>query len=149
MVQRIPEEAGDADDHTATLGDHPARVAEGNLENYCNVVADVLVSAGAAVSNPDYDLEKPYDQQVFITRPNKIVRFDETRMKLDQTARGESKSDMIVRASNDDQGEGLATKSSYTVTAVCGHIGEGKARTPLIFFGSGDFFSHTWTELPS
>jgi hypothetical protein len=40
-----------------------------NLLKHYLLVADQLVSMGAAVKNPDYDEYKPYDEPIFVLEP--------------------------------------------------------------------------------
>ena len=119
-------------------------LTEDNLKSYYDVVAEVMVRAGVAEWNPDYDEEVPHSERVYITHPERILSFDETRVELDCTTGGKSKSDRVVRAGVEDRGEALKTKSSSTATAVCGRTGTGQALPPMIVFASGQSFSGTW-----
>lgn len=121
-------------------------LTEENLEEYYKVAADILVQAGVAVRNPDYDPAVPRSQPVNIIHPERIFSFDETRMELDSTKGGKRKSDHIVRDGHEDRGEGLVTKSSATATAACGRTGTGEALPPYIVFSSGSTFSAGWTR---
>ncbi len=40
-----------------------------NLQVYFDVSKGVLLHAGVAVLNPDFDPEMPYSQEILITRP--------------------------------------------------------------------------------
>ncbi len=59
-----------------------------NLTTYFEVARDVLLGAGVAIRNPDYDPEVPYSEEIIITRPEWIGSYDETKMELDCTRGG-------------------------------------------------------------
>jgi hypothetical protein len=42
----------------------------------------VLLNAGVAVVNPDFDPELPYSQELMITEPARICSYDETKVEL-------------------------------------------------------------------
>ena len=98
---------------------------EENLKTYYDVAEGVLLNAGVAIRNPEYNPEEPYSQSITITRPERIVSFDETRLELDCTRTIKAKTDRMVRDGLEDRGETLAVKSSCTASAVCGRIGTG------------------------
>ena len=98
---------------------------EKNLTTYYDVAEGVLVNAGVATKNPHYNPNDPYSQSIFITRPERIVSFDETRLELDCTRTSKAKTDRMVRDGLEDRGETLAVKSSCTASAVCGRTGTG------------------------
>ena len=65
-------------------------LTSGNAHEMYTVCADVLVEAGIAVINPDYDpeckdVDDPKSQPVFLTRPELFFSFDETGTPLDMT----------------------------------------------------------------
>ena len=121
-------------------------LTEENLQRYYEVAEGVLLKAGVAVPNPDYDAAVPFSQPILITRPERIVSFDESRLELDCTATSKARSDHIVRAGKDDRGESLATKSSSTTSVVCGRTGTGKALPPYIVFSSGKTMHSDWCQ---
>ena len=107
----------------------------------------MLLKARVAAPNPDYDLNVPFSRSILITRPERIVSFDERRLELDCTASTtKARSDHIVRAGKDDRGESLATKSSSTASMVCGGTGTGKALPPYIVFSSGKTMHSDWCQ---
>ena len=91
---------------------------EANLKTYYEVAEGVLLNAGVAARNPEYDEAVPCSQSILITRPERIVSFDETRLELDCTRTSKGKTDRIVRAGLEDRGEALATKSSATASTI-------------------------------
>ena len=120
--------------------------SEENLCQYYEVAAGVLIDAGVAELNPDYDPSLPYMERVKITHPERIASCDETRIELDCTQGGKGRTDRVVRAGIEDDGECLVTKSSSTATAMCGRRGDGKAIPPTIVFSSGEGFHPSWTR---
>ncbi len=56
-----------------------------NMERHYKVVADTLVEAKLAVWNPDFDDSKPHSRMIHITKPDKVLSFDETRLTMDCT----------------------------------------------------------------
>ncbi len=56
-----------------------------NLQIYFDVAKGVLLKAGVAVANPDFDPELPYSQEILIIKPGQICSFDETKVELDCT----------------------------------------------------------------
>ena len=82
-----------------------------NVVTYFEVARDVLLDAGLVVRNPDYDPEIPYSEETIITRPGRILSYDETKMELDCTRGGAGSRDRFVRGLHDD-GEAVVTKSS-------------------------------------
>ncbi len=115
-----------------------------NLEKYFKVAAEIMVTAGVAEPNPDYDPTKPYDEVIFITRPWLIASFDETRVNLDSTETSKGKTDRAIRAGPEDDGECIVTKSSSSATSVCGRLGNGKALPVYTVFDSGESFHPAW-----
>ena len=115
-----------------------------NLAAYFEVAADVLIDAGVAVRNADYEPDIPYSQAIFITHPERICSYDETKMELDCTRGGAGKKDRFVRAGVEDDGEAVVTKSSKCASAACGRLGNGKALPPYIVFASGETYDSEW-----
>jgi hypothetical protein len=55
------------------------------MASYFEVAKGVLLNAGVALVNPDYDPDLPYSQEILITKPERIWPYDETKMELDCT----------------------------------------------------------------
>ena len=57
-----------------------------NVGEWYDMLSTALVDAGVAVSNPDYDPSAPRDSpkalQVHISKPDRIISFDESRVVL-------------------------------------------------------------------
>ena len=71
---------------------------DSNLEKSFKVAKDVVLKAGVAVLNEDFDPNKPYSEEILITAPKRICSYDETRMELDCTSGANGKTDMVIRA---------------------------------------------------
>ena len=115
-----------------------------NLAKYFEVARDVLIGAGVAKLNEDFDQNMPYDEEIFITHPERICSYDETKMELDCTRGGAGKKDRHVRAGIQDDGESIVTKSSKCASAACGRLGDGRALPPYIVFASGETYDARW-----
>eukprot|EP00873_Tetraselmis_striata_P041961 jgi/Tetstr1/462225/TSEL_000624.t1 len=138
---RLPGEAAAA---AAAKTSFKERLTIDNLETYYNVAADIMLNAGVAVRNPDYDPTVPRSEMLIITHPERIFSFDETRVELDCTKGGKRKGDRIVRDGKHDRGEGLSTKSSATATVACGRTGIGENLPPYTVFASGSSTEAVW-----
>ena len=62
---------------------------EANLITYYDIAGGVLVNAGVAHVNPDYDPNAPFSMEYIIDHPQRIASFDETRVEMDCTKGGE------------------------------------------------------------
>jgi len=70
----------------ATIGANAGSMVYGEkLAEYFEVAKDVLLNAGVAIINPDYDPTEVYSQYILITHPERICSYDETRSELDCT----------------------------------------------------------------
>jgi hypothetical protein len=118
---------------------------EENLELYFAVARDLLLDAGVAIINPDFDPTIPYSQEILIIHPERICSYDETKMELDCTRAGRGNTDRTIRDTNKDDGTTLVTKSSKCGTAVCGRLGDGRSLPCFVCFASGDSFQPSWT----
>ena len=121
-------------------------LTEGNLEQYFEICANVLVKAGVAERNPAFDPNKPEDEMIFITHPERIASADETKCELDCTNPGRGSADKIVRANCNDDGEVIVTKSNSAATIMCGRTGDGKPLPPYTVFASGESFHWSWAK---
>ena len=117
---------------------------EENLAAYFDVARDVLLNAGVAELNPEYDPDVPYSEEIIITHPERICSYDETKMELDCTRGGSGKRDRFVRAGLEDDGESIVTKSSSCASAACGRLGDGRALPVYIVFASGETYDAKW-----
>ena len=117
------------------------------MKTYYDVAVGVLLTAGVAERNPAYEPTEPFSEEILITRPDRIVSFDETRVELDCTSGGKGKTDRCLRESIHDDGETIVTKSNSTATAMCGRTGDGKALPVMVVFASGDSFHFQWAPV--
>lgn len=53
-----------------------------NLKIYFEVAKGVLLKAGVAVLNPDFEPEKPYSEEVIITKPTRICSYEGKAKKI-------------------------------------------------------------------
>jgi len=114
-----------------------------NLESYFNVARDVLINAGVAELNPNYDHNVVYNEEIIITHPERIYSYDETRMEMAYTDSTKGESDKIVKPLGDD-GTTVVTKSSKTGSACCRRLGDGRPLPVFIVFASGDSLELAW-----
>jgi hypothetical protein len=54
-----------------------------NIGKHYKVLEDTLLEAGLAVVNEGFDPNKPFDEPIKITKPERIFSFDETRIQMD------------------------------------------------------------------
>ncbi len=94
------------------------------MKTYFEVAKGVLLNAGVAVINPDFDPDLPYPEELMIAKPGQIGSYDETMVELDCTRGGKGKKDRTLRVPNDD-GTTVVTNSDKCASAVCGRLGEG------------------------
>jgi hypothetical protein len=106
-----------------------------NMEVHYDLTAENLVRIGAAIWNPEFDPEKPYDQMIFVVKPWMLYSFDECQTNMDQTTVKRAQGDLGVFLSNDkDNGDVLATKSGNSITLVAGSRADGQSIPPMIVF---------------
>ncbi len=104
----------------------------------------MLLKAGVAVLNPDFDPVVPYSQEILITHPERIWSYDETKMELDCTKGGKGKSDAIVTSGSGDDNIVVVTKSNKCASAVCSRLGDGRALPVFMCFAYGESYAHAW-----
>ena len=51
-----------------------------NLATYSELAKDVLLDAGVAARNSDYNLDISYSEEVIISRPERICSYGETKI---------------------------------------------------------------------
>ena len=117
---------------------------EANLITYYDIAGGVLVNAGVAHVNPDYDPNAPFSMEYIIDHPQRIASFDETRVEMDCTKGGKGNREKVIRNGIDDDGEGVVTKSDACATACCGRLGDNRALPPMIVFNSGESLDANW-----
>jgi len=117
---------------------------EANLSRYFEVARDVLINAGVAEVDPDYDPNVPFSHELIITAPERICYYDETKMELDCTKAGKGKIDRTIRDDTEDDNTAVVTKSDTCGVSVCGRLGNGRALPVCIVFKSGYSFDPAW-----
>jgi len=111
---------------------------ENNLADYFDVSKDVLLNAGDAIINPNYDHTEVFSQEILIPHPERVCSYDETRLELDYTTHGKIKGDRYINTGENENGEVIVSRNSKTASAVCGRLGDGKSLLVFIVFASGD-----------
>ena len=70
-----------------------------------------------------------------------MLLHDETKMELECTKGGKSKTDTIVKWAPGDDG---TTVGSKCASAVCGRLGDGRALSVFMCYAFRDFYAHAW-----
>jgi hypothetical protein len=113
------------------------------LKTYFEVAKGVLLKAGVTVLSPEFDPEKPYSEELIITKPERICSYDETRVELDCTKEGKGKKERTLRVPDDDCTM-VVTKYDKCTSAVCGRLGDGRTLPVFMCFASGDSYAPPW-----
>jgi hypothetical protein len=66
---------------------------------------------------------------------------------MDCTKGGKANCEWNVMGGQDDNGEGVVTKSDACAFAVCGRLGDNRTMPPMIVFNFGDSLDPTWWKL--
>ncbi|KAK3248159.1 hypothetical protein CYMTET_42368 [Cymbomonas tetramitiformis] len=117
-----------------------------NMHKHYEVVADALVEAKLAVPNPDFDESDPDSCKIHITKPKRVLSFDETRLTMDCTESSKSKQERIVKPEKEDDGEVLVNKGGGVASGVGGSTADGDSLAPLFIFGGADSYKAAWTQ---
>jgi hypothetical protein len=110
-----------------------------NLRLHFDVVRDVLLEHGLAIRNDDYvkGAEGTKGEEIFITKPGRIISMDETGLELETMTNSKSnKVRVIVKKGSGDDHSTMGTKSSERVTGVGGSRMDGKTVAPVFIFKS-------------
>ena len=99
------------------------------MQIYFDVSKGVLLKAGVAVLNLDFNLELPYSQDITITHPERICCYEETKMEIDCTRGRNGRKGLIKRWGPGDDITTVVTKSDKCASAVCGCLGDGRVLT--------------------
>eukprot|EP00873_Tetraselmis_striata_P008858 jgi/Tetstr1/429122/TSEL_019084.t1 len=67
---------------------------EKNLADSYDVAKGVLLKAGVARVNPNFQLDVPYSLEILITHPERITSYDESKLELDCIKGGKGKGDI-------------------------------------------------------
>ena len=109
-----------------------------NLRTYFEVTRDVLLNAGVAEVNPDFNPDEAYSQEIIITHPERICSYDETKLELDCTTGGKGRKERCIKDGRSDDCSYRVTKSDKCATAACGRLGDGRALPVYTVFASGE-----------
>ncbi|KAK3283778.1 hypothetical protein CYMTET_8543 [Cymbomonas tetramitiformis] len=84
---------------------------------------------------------------IHITKPGRVLSFDETRLTMDCTDSSKSKQERIVKPDKDDDGEVLVNKGGgVDASGVGGSTADGDSLAPLFIFGGADSYKAEWTQ---
>ena len=103
------------------------------MKKHYDILADVLVSLGLAVPNPDYDETQPYSERLRIVKPDRIASMDETRLTNDTTEKNKSKANRSIVGIKADTRETLVNKGGGDGTAVGGSTMDGRDLPGVLF----------------
>ena len=95
-----------------------------NLQHHYNQLAMMLVELGIAVKNPSYDPSKPYDEELKITKPGRMISMDETRLTNDTMEAHKGKANRILMKKGDD-GTTVVNKGGGDGTGIGGSTADG------------------------
>ena len=118
-----------------------------NCKKHYDILEDTLVKAGIAVRRPDFDPSKKDSEPIRITRPERIISFDETRIQLDMTDGTHAPHAKTVRDGPHDTGETLAAKGGGMASGVGGSTAAGDS-LPGMFLTAGASFDNKWIQPP-
>ena len=118
-----------------------------NIALHYECLEKTFIDAGVAQRNPDFDPEVPNSQPILITKPERIVSFDETRLQMDMTEVGSGNQMRTVRAGKEDTGETLAAKGGGDASGVGGSTAAGGGLPPM-FILAGQSIDIAWLEPP-
>ena len=96
-----------------------------NLKHHCyDQLARMLVELGIAVKCPGYDADKPYDEELKIVKPGRMISMDETRLTNDTMEAHKGKANRILLKKGDD-GTTIVNKGSGDGTGIGGSTADG------------------------
>jgi len=121
-----------------------------NVGEWYKMVAEILVGLNLAHWNADFDPCAPIgvraSEMIIITKPDRLISFDETRVELDMTkASKERKARTIIDKTADKStaAESLAFKGGLQGTGVGGSTASGRA-LPALFIFQGQSIQPRW-----
>lgn len=122
-----------------------------NIGEWYEMLADALVDNKVAVRNPKYDPNAPFgspdSEPIYITAPDRIISFDETRIELDMTQASKAKGERTLvdkTAPQSTRNETLANKGGLCGTGVGGSSTSGKAFLPALFILASGSLDPSW-----
>jgi len=121
-----------------------------NVGDWYQMLAESLVDLGLAEWNADYDRDAAVgtraSELIIITKPDRVISFDETRVELDMTKASKEKRAKIVIDKSADRStaaETLAFKGGLQGTGVGGSTASGRA-LPALFVFQGHSLQPRW-----
>jgi hypothetical protein len=116
------------------------------MKSYLQVAGDVLINAGVAKLNPDYDPNELFSQEIIITAPERLCSYDEPKIELDCTKVGKGNTNRTIRNGPEDDNTAIITKLDKRGSTFCGRLGDGRALPVFIDFKPGDSFEPSWAS---
>ena len=112
-----------------------------NIGEWYEMVAETLVQLKLAMWNADFDANAaagtPSSELIILTKPDRVLSFDETRVELDMTkASQEMQASTIIDKTTERStaGETIAFKGGLQATGVGGSTASGRALPALFIF---------------
>ncbi|KAK3263638.1 hypothetical protein CYMTET_27571 [Cymbomonas tetramitiformis] len=104
-----------------------------NMHTHYEVLANTLVDAGLAVCNPDFEEADPDSVMIHITKPERVMSFDETRLSTDctESSKARYRRSGHLKTGKGDEGEALANKGGGVATGVGGSLANGNSLPPF------------------
>ena len=154
MLKNYAHVLGTSNQHTLEV-DRARWCTAANVGAWYDMIAEALVELGVACKNPDFDKDADPNthagQPVFITKPSRILSFDETRVELDMTKGSKAKKertliDKTVPAR--DAQDSLAFKGGISGTGVGGSTVDGRTLPALFILAGGGLRPEHCTPSP-
>jgi hypothetical protein len=123
-------------------------LTSGNLKRYYEVLAAMLVKAGIARWNPDFDEDVPYSEVVLFIHPQRLTSHDETDTSLNADFSSKKNSNRGILDGRSDDGAVLGHKAGMKISATIGRTGAGEATPPYFCFASGKGWEPGWALGP-
>ena len=95
-----------------------------NLKHHYQQLAAMLLDSGIAVKNPGYDPEKPYDEELKIIKPGRMISMDETRLTNDTMEAHKGKANRSLMRKG-DSGYTVVNKGGGDSTGIGGTTADG------------------------
>ena len=126
-----------------------------NVLEWYTMLATAFVELNVAVKNPDFDSnanpQTHAGQPILITKPGRIISFDETRVEMDMTKASKSKKERTIvdkKAPQIDRQDSLAAKGGISGTGVGGSTANGRTLPALFIFSGGGLKPEHCTPSP-
>jgi hypothetical protein len=118
-------------------------LTSGNLKRYYEVLAAMLVKAGIARWNPDFDEDVPYSEVVLFIHPQRLTSHDETDTSLNADFSSKKNSNRGILDGRSDDGAVLGHKAGMKISAT---MGRRRRRTSASPAGRGGSRGGPWVR---